>query len=125
MARYIGPKCKLARREGTDLFLKSVVRAIESKCNIEAAPGIPIPPPIKYAFRQLNSSTVKYPTTAPNKPTPATSEVPKALSFFGKLSDTSVIPAPSSPAKPIPAIKRKILYTKTSCTNPQAKFAIE
>ena len=23
MARYIGPKCKLARREGTDLFLKS------------------------------------------------------------------------------------------------------
>lgn len=40
MARYIGPKCKLARREGTDLFLKSGVRAIESKCNIEAAPGI-------------------------------------------------------------------------------------
>lgn len=30
MARYIGPKCKLARREGTDLFLKSGVRAIES-----------------------------------------------------------------------------------------------
>jgi len=40
MARYIGPKCKLSRREGTDLFLKSGVRAIESKCNIEAAPGI-------------------------------------------------------------------------------------
>ena len=39
MARYIGPKCKLARREGTDLFLKSGVRAIESKCNIESAPG--------------------------------------------------------------------------------------
>jgi small subunit ribosomal protein S4 len=39
MARYIGPKCKLARREGTDLFLKSGVRAIESKCNIETPPG--------------------------------------------------------------------------------------
>jgi small subunit ribosomal protein S4 len=40
MARYIGPKCKLARREGTDLFLKSGVRAIESKCKIEQAPGV-------------------------------------------------------------------------------------
>jgi small subunit ribosomal protein S4 len=39
MARYIGPKCKLSRREGTDLFLKSGSRAIESKCNIETAPG--------------------------------------------------------------------------------------
>lgn len=39
MARYIGPKCKLSRREGTDLFLKSGARAIESKCNIETAPG--------------------------------------------------------------------------------------
>jgi small subunit ribosomal protein S4 len=39
MARYIGPKCKLSRREGTDLFLKSGARALESKCNIEAAPG--------------------------------------------------------------------------------------
>lgn len=39
MARYIGPKCKLARREGTDLFLKSGVRALESKCKVETAPG--------------------------------------------------------------------------------------
>ena len=39
MARYIGPKCKLSRREGTDLFLKSGARALESKCNIESAPG--------------------------------------------------------------------------------------
>ena len=39
MARYIGPKCKLSCREGTDLFLKSGVRALESKCNIENAPG--------------------------------------------------------------------------------------
>ncbi len=39
MARYIGPKCKLSRREGTDLFLKSGVRAIENKCNIEVPPG--------------------------------------------------------------------------------------
>jgi small subunit ribosomal protein S4 len=39
MARYIGPKCKLARREGTDLFLKSGARSIESKCKIDQAPG--------------------------------------------------------------------------------------
>lgn len=39
MARYIGPKCKLSRREGTDLFLKSGVRALDSKCNMETAPG--------------------------------------------------------------------------------------
>lgn len=39
MARYIGPKCKLSRREGTDLFLKSGVRALESKCKAEAPPG--------------------------------------------------------------------------------------
>lgn len=39
MARYIGPKCKLSRREGTDLFLKSGVRALDSKCNLETNPG--------------------------------------------------------------------------------------
>jgi small subunit ribosomal protein S4 len=39
MARYIGPKCKLARREGTDLFLKSGVRSLESKCKVENPPG--------------------------------------------------------------------------------------
>ncbi|NTS76847.1 30S ribosomal protein S4 [Catenovulum sp. SM1970] len=39
MAKYTGPKLKLSRREGTDLFLKSGVRAIDSKCNIETAPG--------------------------------------------------------------------------------------
>lgn len=39
MARYIGPTCKLSRREGTDLFLKSGVRALESKCNVDQAPG--------------------------------------------------------------------------------------
>jgi len=39
MARYIGPKCKLSRREGTDLFLKSRVRSLESKCNMEKQPG--------------------------------------------------------------------------------------
>ncbi|MGL5775433.1 MAG: 30S ribosomal protein S4, partial [Aeromonas veronii] len=39
MARYIGPKLKLSRREGTDLFLKSGVRAIDSKCKIDTAPG--------------------------------------------------------------------------------------
>ena len=39
MARYIGPKCKLSRREGTDLFLKSGVRPLESKCKAEIPPG--------------------------------------------------------------------------------------
>lgn len=39
MARYLGPTCKLARREGTDLYLKSGVRPIESKCRMESAPG--------------------------------------------------------------------------------------
>ena len=40
MARYIGPKCKLARREGTDLFLKSPARSIESKCKFDRVPGV-------------------------------------------------------------------------------------
>lgn len=39
MARFIGPKCKLARREGTDLFLKSARRSLDSKCKLEQAPG--------------------------------------------------------------------------------------
>ena len=39
MARYLGPKLKLSRREGTDLFLKSGVRVIDSKCKIDTAPG--------------------------------------------------------------------------------------
>ncbi|WP_020651316.1 30S ribosomal protein S4 [Solimonas variicoloris] len=39
MARYIGPKCKLSRRAGTDLLLKSRARAIDSKCNMETRPG--------------------------------------------------------------------------------------
>ena len=39
MARYLGPTCKLARREGTDLFLKSGVKSLESKCKLEVPPG--------------------------------------------------------------------------------------
>ncbi len=39
MARYLGPTCKLSRREGTDLFLKSGVRALDTKCKTETAPG--------------------------------------------------------------------------------------
>ena len=39
MARYIGPKCKLARREGTDLFLKSARRSLDSKCKLDSKPG--------------------------------------------------------------------------------------
>ena len=39
MGKYRGPTCKLARREGTDLFLKSPVRSIDSKCKFEREPG--------------------------------------------------------------------------------------
>ncbi len=39
MARYIGPKCKLSRREGTDLYLKSGIRPLDSKCKLETPPG--------------------------------------------------------------------------------------
>ena len=39
MARYIGPKCKLSRREGRDLLLKSGIRAHDSKCKSETVPG--------------------------------------------------------------------------------------
>lgn len=39
MARYLGPKCKISRREGTDLFLKSRARSLDSKCKIDKLPG--------------------------------------------------------------------------------------
>ena len=39
MARYIGPKCKLSRREGTDLFLKARGKSLESKCKRDQQPG--------------------------------------------------------------------------------------
>ena len=39
MARYLGPKCKLSRREGTDLFLKSGIKPIENKCKLNTIPG--------------------------------------------------------------------------------------
>ena len=39
MARYTGPTCKLARREGTDLFLKSGVKPLENKCKFQVPPG--------------------------------------------------------------------------------------
>jgi len=39
MARYVGPKCKLARREGTDLFLKSGIKPLENKCKFTVPPG--------------------------------------------------------------------------------------
>jgi small subunit ribosomal protein S4 len=39
MARYLGPKCKLSRREGTDLMLKSGIKPLESKCKLEVPPG--------------------------------------------------------------------------------------
>ena len=39
VARYIGPKAKLSRREGTDLFLKSARRSIGDKAKFESKPG--------------------------------------------------------------------------------------
>lgn len=39
MARYLGPKCKLSRREGTDLFLKSGIKPLEAKCKLDVVPG--------------------------------------------------------------------------------------
>jgi small subunit ribosomal protein S4 len=39
VARYIGPKAKLSRREGTDLFLKSARRSLDSKCKLDIKPG--------------------------------------------------------------------------------------
>lgn len=39
MARYIGPKAKLSRREGTDLSLKSARRSLDSKCKLDSKPG--------------------------------------------------------------------------------------
>jgi small subunit ribosomal protein S4 len=39
MARYVGPTCKLARREGVDLELKSPARGLESKCKLNQLPG--------------------------------------------------------------------------------------
>lgn len=40
MARYLGPTCKLSRREGTDLFLKSRGKSLESKCKLDQRPGM-------------------------------------------------------------------------------------
>ncbi len=40
MARYIGPTCKLSRREKTDLGLKSGLRSLDTKCNMEQPPGV-------------------------------------------------------------------------------------
>src|SRR5260221_10571015 len=40
MARYLGPRCKLSRREGTDLSLLSGVRALDGKCKLDTAPGM-------------------------------------------------------------------------------------
>jgi small subunit ribosomal protein S4 len=39
VARYTGPKAKLSRREGTDLFLKSARRSLDSKSKLESKPG--------------------------------------------------------------------------------------
>ncbi|MGH8225389.1 MAG: 30S ribosomal protein S4 [Gammaproteobacteria bacterium] len=39
MARYLGPKCKLSRREGTDLFLKAPIRPLDKKCKLDRPPG--------------------------------------------------------------------------------------
>ena len=51
MARYIGPTCKLARREGADLSLKSPARALDSKCKLGRSPASTVPPPQGQAVR--------------------------------------------------------------------------
>jgi small subunit ribosomal protein S4 len=40
MARYLGPRCKLSRREGADLSLVSGVRSLDTKCKLDTAPGM-------------------------------------------------------------------------------------
>lgn len=40
MARYLGPRCKLARREKTDLFLTSGARSLDTKCKLDTPPGV-------------------------------------------------------------------------------------
>ena len=40
MARYLGPRCKLSRREGTDLSLLSGVRSLDTKCKLDTPPGV-------------------------------------------------------------------------------------
>jgi small subunit ribosomal protein S4 len=40
MARYLGPRCKLSRRERTDLSLTSGVRSLDTKCKLDIAPGM-------------------------------------------------------------------------------------
>src|SRR5205814_1019871 len=42
MARYIGPSCKLSRREGTDLFLKSARRSLDTKCKLVSHKAIEV-----------------------------------------------------------------------------------
>ena len=39
MAKYFGPKCKLSRREGTDLLLKARGKSLDNKCKLDQAPG--------------------------------------------------------------------------------------
>lgn len=39
MARYLGPRCKLSRRERADLSLTSGVRSLDTKCKLDNAPG--------------------------------------------------------------------------------------
>ena len=40
MAKYTGPKCRLSRREGVDLLLKSNIRSLDSKCKADTPPGL-------------------------------------------------------------------------------------
>src|SRR6478735_5086462 len=40
MARYLGPRCKLSRRERTDLSLTSGIRSLDTKCKLDTAPGM-------------------------------------------------------------------------------------
>lgn len=70
----------------------------------------------------LNYLTVK---KAPSRPIPANREVAIPLNFLGKISETKVISAPNSPARPTPATKRSSLYQDTDSTSPQRILARE
>src|SRR6218665_100795 len=84
----------------------------------------PNPPPIQYDCFQPHSA-IRNAATAPTMPIPETMLVPQARVSFVITSETSVMPTPSSPASPKPAIKRSQEYCSRFCTKPLAMLASE
>ena len=83
-----------------------------------ASRASPMPPPMKYAMRQSVAPPTSAATTAPRMPTEATTAVPHPRVRAGMISLTSVMPAPSSPARPMPATRRSHAYCSTVCDEP-------